>query len=79
MASAGKAKSIDNMNMFEICGMMLALGLSCDKLTTLDEMRSRLRTKLNQAEKTSSWSAGQVRYFVVNLKFENEKILGRFQ
>ena len=61
--ASGKAKSIDEMDMVEMFGTMQALGVSFEGVNTLDEMRSRVRTVLNRAEKTSSWSAGQVRVF----------------
>ena len=41
--------------------MMQALGLSLEGVEDLNEMRIRVRAVLNQAGKTSSWSAGQVR------------------
>lgn len=75
--ASGKAKSIDEMNMVEMFGTMQALGVSFEGVNTLDEMRSRVRTVLNEAEKTSSWSAGQVRVFFV--KFQNERILACFK
>ena len=45
---------------------MEALGLSDNGLESLSEMKSRLRDALNQAEKTSNWSSGKVRYFRTN-------------
>lgn len=77
--ASGKAKSIDELNMMEIFGAMEALGVSFEGVITLDEMRSRVRTALNQAEKTSSWSAGQVRVLYFFVKFQNERILTCFK
>lgn len=70
--ASGKAKSIDEMDMVEMFGTMQALGVSFEGVNTLDEMRSRVRTVLNQAEKTSSWSAGQVRVFFLSNFRTNE-------
>lgn len=61
--ASGKAKSVDEMSMKEVFKTMEALGVSDDGLESLSEMRSRLRDALNQAEKTSNWSPGKVRYF----------------
>ena len=70
--ACGKAKSIDEMDMVEMFGTMQALGVSFEGVNTLDEMRSRVRTVLNQAAKTSSWSAGQVRVFFLSNFRTNE-------
>lgn len=64
--ASGKPKSIDRiaeMSMKEVFNTMETLGVSDDGLESLTEMRSRLRDVLNQAEKTSNWSPGKVRYF----------------
>lgn len=61
--ASGKAKSVGEMSMNEVFKTMEALGVSDDGLESLSEMRSRLRDALNQAEKTSNWSPGKVRYF----------------
>ena len=55
-----QTNNIDNMNMVEMFQTMQALGMTIEGVRTLDEMKSRVRTVLNQADKTSSWSAGQV-------------------
>ena len=65
-----KSKSIDNMNMREIIGMMEALEVSFDGVETLDEMKARV--KAVREENTPSWSAGQVR-------FQNKQILAGIQ
>ena len=49
------------MNMVETFQTMQALGVSFEGVETLREMKSRVRTVLDQADKTSSWSAGQVK------------------
>ena len=58
--ATGKTNNIDNMNMVETFQTMQALGVSFEGVETLREMKSRVRTVLDQADKTSSWSAGQV-------------------
>ena len=58
--ATGKTNNIDNMNMVEMFQTMQALGMAIEGLRTLDEMKSRVRTVLNQEDKKSSWSAGQV-------------------
>ena len=66
-----KSKSIDNMNMREIIGMMEALEVSFDGVETLDEMKSRVKKAVRE-ENTPSWSAGQVR-------FQNKQMLAGIQ
>lgn len=58
--ATGKTNNIDNMNMVEMFQTMQALGMKIEGMQTLDEMKSKVTTVLNQADKTSSWSAGQV-------------------
>lgn len=58
----GKAKSVDKMTLMELVEMMKILDVSDDGLESVEQMRSRLKDALNQAEKTSNWSAGKVRY-----------------
>lgn len=58
----GKAKSVDKMTLMELVEMMKILDVSDDGLESVEQMRSRLKDALNQAEKTSNWSAGEVRY-----------------
>ena len=58
--ATGKTNNIDNMNMVEMFQTMQALDMTIEGVQTLNEMKSRVRTVLNQADKTSSWSAGQV-------------------
>ena len=40
---------------------MAALGISCKGLKTLDEMKSRVKTELNQSVVKPCWTADQVR------------------
>ena len=58
--TSSKVKSIDDMNILEMAKTMEVLGISCEGLETLSDMKSRVKTELRQAEKTPSWSAGQV-------------------
>lgn len=58
--ATGKTNNIDNMNMVEMFQTMQALGMKIEGMQTLDEMKSKVTTVLNQEDKTSSWSAGQV-------------------
>ena len=57
----GKAKSVDEITVRQLCDMMKIFDVSDDGLS-VSQMRSRLRDALNQAEKTTNWSVGKVRY-----------------
>lgn len=60
MASS-KTKTIDEIddlpNMFQA---MVALGISCEGCKTLEEMKDRVKTTMNQSSNIPSWTAGQV-------------------
>ena len=58
--ATGKTNNTDNMNMVETFQTVQALRVSFEGVETLSEMKSRVRTVLDQADKTSSWSAGQI-------------------
>ena len=61
MASV-KSKQIEEIK--DIWGMvqvMTALDISYEWCQTLDEMRARVKTELNQSAEKPSWAAGQVR------------------
>ena len=60
--ASGKAKSVDEMTLMQLFEMMKILDVSDDGLVSVSQMRSRLRDALNQAEKTTNWSVGKVRY-----------------
>ena len=65
-----KKKSIDEMKMMELTKVMEVLGVSDEGVEILSDARSRIRSALNTAEKTSnSWSPGEVRYFSVSEGF----------
>lgn len=57
----GKAKSVDEITLMQLCDMMKIFDITDDGLSE-SQMRSRLRDALNQAEKTTNWSVGKVRY-----------------
>ena len=67
--ATGKAKNIDEMKMRELIKMMEVLGVSDEEVENLSDARSRVKSALNAAEKTSDWSAGKVRYFSVSESF----------
>ena len=60
--ASGTAKSVDEMTLMQLFEMMKILDVSGDGLVSVSQMRSRLRDALNQAEKTTNWSVGKVRY-----------------
>ena len=56
-----KTKNIEEIDdLFEMFQAMSALGISCEGLKTLDDMKRRARDKLSQTPNTPSWKAGQV-------------------
>lgn len=57
--ASGKAESIDKMTMKELAETMEALGVSDEGAETLSDARSRIKTWLNEAQKTSNWSPGK--------------------
>ena len=67
--ATGKQKSIDEMKMMGLTKIMELLGVSDDEVENLSDARSRIRSALNAAEKTSDWSPGKVRYFSVSEGF----------
>ena len=74
--ATGKKKRIDEMKMMELTKVMEALGVSDEGVENLSDARSRIRSVLNAAEKTSnSWSPGEVRYFSVSEGFRTVRNL----
>ncbi len=62
--ASGKTKTIDEIDdLSEMFQAMAALGISCKGLQTLDQMKDRVRTELNQSLNKPNWTAGQVRQF----------------
>ena len=61
MASC-KTKNIQEIDdLSEMFQAMAALGVSCKGLKTLDEMKAKVKEKLNPSDDEPSWMAGQVR------------------
>ena len=57
--ASGRKKTIDEIeNILEMVQAMKALGISCEGLKTLEEMKARVKAK---ADKTPDWTSGQVR------------------
>ena len=67
--ATGKAKNIEEMKMTELTKVMEVLGVSDEGVENLSDARSRIRSSLYEAEKTSDWSPGKVRYFSVSEGF----------
>jgi len=56
------AKNIEEIK--DILGMfkvMTALGISCEGLQTVDQMKTQVRAQLNQSVENPCWTVGQVR------------------
>ena len=68
--ASDKPNSIDSMGFEELLAAMRTLGLSFNGVKTDDDMKTRINAALNGAEKTSSWSAIQVRYLLLYQYFE---------
>ena len=61
MASGG-TKTIEEIDdIMEMYPAMMALGISCKGLKTLDEMKAKVKEELNPSVDKPSWTAGQVR------------------
>ena len=73
--ATGKKKSIDEMNWIELTEILKDLGLSDEGVENIGDVRSRIRSALNTAEKTSNWSPGKVRYFSVSEGFSTSTSL----
>ena len=59
--ATSKPNNIDEIhNIGEMVEVMNALGISCGGLTSMDEMRKRVKDKLHQSEEEPSWTAGEV-------------------
>lgn len=58
-----EAKDIDNINnIMDMIRTMQALGVSCEGLQTLDEMKNRVKEMLKTSQEKSSWTAKEVRF-----------------
>ena len=60
--ATGKSKTIDEIDELpEMFEAMVALGISCKGLKTLDDMKSHvIKSIAGQPSKPPSWNAGQV-------------------
>ena len=60
--AARKTKSIDEIDdIGEMFEAMAALDISSKGLQTLQDMKDRVKSTIDQSSKSPSWSAGQVR------------------
>ena len=60
--ASGRTRTIEEINdIQEMFQLMAALGISCSGLTTLDQMKAKVKEELNSSVHKSSWTAGQVR------------------
>ena len=60
--ASGRTKTIEEIDdLSDMFQAMAALGIPCKGLQTLDQMKDRVRTELNQSLNRPSWTAGQVR------------------
>jgi len=63
--AASRTRTIEEIDdISEMLSVMAALGISCRGLTTLDEMKAKVKEELNASEDKPSWTAGQVRIFL---------------
>ena len=67
--ATSKAKPIDDIDDFkEMLEVMTALEISSGGLKTLDEMKSRVKSELEQLPNIPSWTAGQVSVLYIEKK-----------
>ena len=60
--AAAKTKSIDEIDdIGEMFEAMAALDISSKGLQTLQDMKDRVKSTIEQSSKSPNWSAGQVR------------------
>ena len=48
-------------NIIKMSEIMSKLEVSADGLTTLDEMKAKVKEELNKSKKKATWTAGKVR------------------
>ena len=61
MASC-RTKTIEEIDdVFEMLEVMKALDISCKGLTTLDQLKAKIKEEQNASVEKSKWTAGQVR------------------
>ncbi|KAL9963723.1 hypothetical protein ACROYT_G027257 [Oculina patagonica] len=72
--ASGKTKTIDEIDdVSEMFQTMTALGISSKGLKTLDQMKTRVRTELNQSQNKPNWTAGQAFSILSQAKDEDER------
>lgn len=71
--ATGEAVGLDDMSWKQLNKLMEALKISGDGVETLTQVRNRIRQVITDAKNTTTWSPGEVRYFLV--KFQNKRIL----
>ena len=60
--ASGKSKTIEEIDdLWDMDQVMEALGISREGCQTLDEMKARVKTELNESAEKPCWTAGQVR------------------
>ena len=60
--ASGRTKTIEEIDdLSDMFHAMAALGIPSKGLQTLDQMKDRVRTELNQSLDKPNWTAGQVR------------------
>ena len=60
--ASGEPKTIAEIDdVSDMVEVMAALGISCEGLQTLEEMKTRVRTELKESVAKPCWTAGQVR------------------
>ena len=70
--ATSKAKTIDDIDDFkEMLEVMTALEISSGGLKTLDEMKSRVKSELEQLPNIPSWTAGQVNVLYIEKSLYN--------
>ncbi|KAL9963750.1 hypothetical protein ACROYT_G027284 [Oculina patagonica] len=70
--ASGKTKTIDEIDdVLEIVKAMEALNISSKGLQTLDQMKDRVRTELNQSLNKPNWTAGQAFSILSEVKDED--------
>ena len=63
--AAKRTKTIDEIDdISEMFPAMAALGISCKGLTTVDQMKAKVKEELNPSADKHSWTAGQVGIFL---------------
>ncbi|KAL9964135.1 hypothetical protein ACROYT_G027722 [Oculina patagonica] len=69
-----EAKDIDNIkSLREMLRIMDSLGVSCEDLQTLDEMKHKVKERLKMSEKKSSWTAKEAFSVLTEAKKEDER------